>query len=172
MAVKQLPIESSDLQNGISKVALSLDAFLINGIQYSVLVQAGLTGLLTKTASNLIRDLDALEELISHVPSINQGKALSLLENVKSTSQELIQLVTGLIPFRSIPVPQWLPHVAEITQLRDQCVQQITDLETCLQTGEAFYSSRSSDSTTSVEQFLGDLENFLMREWNKANKVG
>jgi hypothetical protein len=164
MAIKQLSAELIDLQKAVANVALSLDAFLLNGIQYGVLAPSGFANMLSKTTANLNRDLEVLEEFI------DQDKAL--MSPLRATCQQLVGVVTELIPFRLLPTQQWLPKVALIPQRRAQCVQQLIELETRLQLGESFYSSRSSQSAQSVDQFLTVLEGLFTNEWTKANTKG
>lgn len=54
MHVKQLQVDIPDIQAAIYSVALSLDAFLMNGIQYGVLQEDIFLGMLQKTSNNLL----------------------------------------------------------------------------------------------------------------------
>ena len=101
MNTKQLPVDFPEIQGAIYGVALSLDALLLNGIQYGVLQRAVCNGFLQKTASNLLRDLTRLEEQAPHAPATSQPQDTKALAALRAKCQQLIHLVTGLTSFRT-----------------------------------------------------------------------
>jgi hypothetical protein len=97
MTTNQIPEDFPAVQAAIYGVALSLDSFLLNGIPYGVLQRAVIPGFLEKTADNLLRDLNSLEELAAVAPKINQAEVRQVLGVLRETCQQMISLVTGLI---------------------------------------------------------------------------
>lgn len=141
MTAKQMPVDFPEVQAAIYGVALSLDAFLLNGISYGVLQQAVFPGFLEKTAGNLTRDLGRLEEQAANVPGADQCGIAELLAALKSRCQELIELVTGLRSFKALSLEQVRATVARIPLVRDVCVQRIQELEVRLGTPRPIYQS-------------------------------
>ena len=118
MIAKQPQDEFPTLQAAIYGVALSLDSFLLNGIAYGVLQHALFPGFLEKTADNLRRDLARLEEEVRVAPEANQPDVKACMVPLVERCRELIDLVTGLIPFRTQPHHQLRSQVLRIPLLR------------------------------------------------------
>lgn len=145
---------------------MSLDSFLLNGIPIGVFHRDVFQGFLEKTGSNLLRDLASLEEEARHTATAKQAQVAEILTNLRTRCQQLIDLVTELISFRTMPLEQLRATVAQIPRLRDACMQQIQKMEACFHTPKPFYQSRRTDSTASVNGFLADLENLFTQERN------
>lgn len=170
MNTKQLPIEFSKVQGAIYGVALSLDAFLVNGIQFGVLQRAVFDGFLQKTANNLLRDLASLEEQAPHAPVLSQPQVTEALAALRARCQELIDLVTGLSSFRDLSLEQLRATVSQVPLLREACVQRIQDLEGCFRIPKPFYPSRPAHSTVAVNDFLANLERAFAEEWRASKQ--
>ena len=168
MATKQLPVDLREVQAAIYGVALSLDAFLVNGIPYGLLQQAVFPGFLQQTADHLMRDLAALEELGPQAPPASQPRNEELLTSLRATCQQLVELVMGLRSFRTLPSEQVRHAVSQILTLRQACVQLIQELEGCWGTPKPFYPSRPAHSTMTVKGFLTDLERLFVEEWSAS----
>lgn len=170
MSTQQLQDDFPEHQAAIYGVALSLDAFLINGILYGVLQRDYLPDFLEKTAHNLFRELARLEALPPHIPPASQSKVADALAALRSKCQQLIDLVSGLIVFRSLPLEMLRSMVSQIPLLREACVRQIQELEACFQVPKPFYQSRPEPSTAEMNNFLAALENIFTQEWNDSAK--
>src|SRR5581483_1081352 len=168
MSTKQLQADVPAVQAAIYGVALSLDALLLNGIQYGVLQRAVFPTFLEKASSNLLRDLTSLEEQAPQAPGGSQPNVTGALAALKAKCHQLIALVSGLSSFRTLPLQQVRDTVAQILLNREACVQRIQDLEGCLRTPKPFYPARPGDSTATVTEFLGNLERVLTEEWSAA----
>jgi hypothetical protein len=171
MNINQQPDDFPEIQRAIYGVALSLDAFLLNGIPYGVFQRDLLPGFLEKTVDNLLRDLARLEEQARHTSTTNQAKVTGILARLRSSCQQLIELVTGLISFRTLSLEQLLSMVSQVPLLREACGHQIQELEACYQIPKPFYPSRPAHSTASLNHFLADLESLFTRERNAAASV-
>ena len=170
MNTKQLPVDFPEVQGAIYGVALSLDALLLNGIQYGVLQRAVFNGFLQKTADNLLRDLASLEEQAPHAPATSQPQVSKALAALRAKCQQLIHLVTGLTSFRTLPLEQVRSTVRQIPILREACVQLLQELEGCFRVPKPFYQSRPSHSTATVNDFLTNLERAFAEEWGAAGE--
>lgn len=163
------------VQAALYGVALSLDAFLLNGIQYGVLPQTEALprsvpeGFLEKTANNLLRELDSLEKQTPNVPIADQPKVNGLLTALRGRCQQLIEVVTALRSFRSLSPTQLRSGVAQIPRLRTECVQLIEKLEGCFRTPRPFYPSRPEHSSVAVNNFLANLEGMFTEELAVSN---
>lgn len=171
MNTNQQPDDFPEIQRAIYGVALSLDAFLLNGIPYGVLLRDVIPGFLEKTANNLLRDLANLDEQARQTPPADQAKGTEILSELRSSCQQLIDHVTGLIPFRTLTLERLRSMVSQVPLLRGECVHQIQQLEACFQTPRPFYPSRPAHSTASVNQFLADLENLFTQERSAATSA-
>ncbi len=167
--MQQPPDDFPKIQGAIYGMALSLEAFLLNGIPYGVLQQVIGAGFLQKTAGNLLRELESLESQAAQTPVSNRLKVREVLAALRAKCQQLIDLVTGLGSFRTLPLQQVRAAVAQIPTLRGECVQRIQELEACFQTPKPFYQSRPAHSTAMVNHFLADLEPMFTEEWAAAN---
>lgn len=172
MSTQQLQDDFPEHQAAIYGVALSLDAFLINGILYGVLQREYLPDFLEKTAHNLFRELARLEALPPHIPPASQSKVADALAALRSKCQQLIDLVSRLSLFRSLPLEQLRTTVSQIPLLRQACVQHIQELESYFQVPRPFYQSRPAHSTAAVNNFLADLENIFAQEWSNSAEHG
>jgi hypothetical protein len=171
MSTKELPVDVPDVQGAIYGVALSLDAFLLNGIQYGVLQNSVFPGFLQKTSDNLLRELASLEELASHAPAGSEAKVTELLASLRAKCCQLIDLVASLISFRSLPFEQMREVVSQIQPLRGECVRLIEELEACFQTSQPFYRTRPADTMARLTEFLTNVEPLLMQD-GTASLVG
>jgi hypothetical protein len=170
VTTKQQWNDFPDVQAAIYRVALSLDAFLLNGIQYGLLHRASSNDFLKKTAGNLLRDLASLEEQALHAPGDGQPRARELLAALRAACHQVIDLVTGLSSFRALSLDQLRSVVSQISPLREVCVQQIQELEGCFQTPTPFYESRPAGSVAAVSAFLANLERAFVDEWTAARE--
>ena len=168
MSTKQRPVDFPEVQGAIYCVALSLDSFLMNGIPHDVIHRTVFNGFLQKTASNLLRELARLEQHAPHAPSASQPKVMTVLASLRTKCEQLIDLVTGLSTFRTLPLPQLRSTVAQIPLFRRECVQLIQELEGCFQTPKPFYHSRPSHSTAAVDAFLANLDLDFVQEWSAS----
>jgi hypothetical protein len=169
MTTKQFQVDFPEVQGAIYRVALSLDAFLLNGIQYGVLQRAVFNGFLQKTAASLLSDLASLEEQAPHAPVASQAKVGEVLAALRARCQQVIDLVTGMRSFRTLPLQQLRSAVSQVLLLRGECVQRVQELEACFRTPKPFYQSRPSHSTATVNDFLANLERVLTEEWAASN---
>jgi hypothetical protein len=168
MSTKQLPIDFPEIQGAIYRVALSLDAFLVNGIQYGVLQRVTSNGFLQETAKSLLSDLTSLEEQTPHAPVLSQPNLAELLASLRAKCQQLVDLVSGLSSFRTLALEQVRSTVSQIPLLRGDGVGLIQELEGYLQTPKPFYQSRPSHATAAVNDFFTDLECLFVEEWNAS----
>src|SRR5947209_1590266 len=129
MTTKQLPVALPGIQEAIYQVALSLDSLLVNGIPYGVLQGSVFPGFLQERASNLRSDLASLEERARQAPAAAQPRVAELLVLLGQKCQQLVDLVTGLTPFRTSALEQVRANVSWIPVLRGECVQLIQELE-------------------------------------------
>jgi hypothetical protein len=160
-----------EIQAAIYRVALSLDSFLLNGIPYGVLHGAVIPGFLEKTASNLLMPLASLEQLAAEAPASSQSRVREVLAALRVKCQQLIDLVTGLRSFRTLPLQQLRATISQIPLFWDECVQLIQELEACFHTPNPFYQSRPSHSTAMVNHFLANLERAFAEERAASKSV-
>ncbi len=156
------------VQGAIYGVALSLDAFLLNGLPYGVLHEAVFPGFLEKVADNLMRDLASLEQHSPHAPDASQPKIRQVLAALRATCQQLIDLVTGLCSFRTLPIQEVRATLSRIPSIRGECAQMLQELEVCFQTPTPFYQSRPSHSITMMNDFLANLDRLFEEERNAS----
>jgi hypothetical protein len=168
MNTEQLQVNLPEVQAALYGVALSLDSLLVNGIPIAVFHRAAPEGFLHNLASNLMGDLEKLEEQAAHAAAGRSGVP-ELLAELKTRCQQMVELLTGLIAFRTLELPQLRADVARIAPLRAECVRLIQELEACLQTPRPFYQSRPSHSTADVAAFLANLERIFSEEWVASN---
>lgn len=166
MTTTQLPVDFPEIQAAIYRVALSLDSFLVNGIQYGVLQRVASDGFLERAAASLRSELDNLEEQAPNAPVVGQPKITELLASLRARCQQLVDLVVGLRSFRTLPLGQVRHTVSQIPILRQACVQLIQELEGGFGTPQPFYQSRPAHSTVTVNDFLATLEHLFAEEWN------
>jgi hypothetical protein len=168
MNTKQLPTDFPDVQAAIYRVALSLDAFLLNGIMYGVIRRDVFNGFLEKTAGNLLAELASLEQQVSQAPVTSQPEVTAILASLRTRCQQLIDLATGLTSFRTLPLEEVRPTVSQIPVIHEACVRQIQELEACFRTPRPFYQSRPPHSAAAVTDFLANLERVFTEEWTAA----
>ena len=168
MTTPQPAVDFPEAQSAVYGLALSLDAFLLNGIPCGVLQGGVFPGFLEKAGRNLMRDLAGLEEQASHDPNGNTPEVAAILASLRARCQQLIDLVAGLRLFPSLPVEQMRLRVSEIPALRGECVSLIQQLEASLRLPKPFYSSRPAHSTALVDGFLADLERSFDQAWVAA----
>jgi hypothetical protein len=168
MTTKQLPADFPEVQGAIYRVALSLDSFLVNGIQYGVLQPVVSDGFLERTTSSLLTDLASLEGYAPNAPAATQPKITELLASLRTSCQQLIDLVLGLCSFRTLPPEHVRSAVSQIPILRKACVQRIQELEGCFPIPQRFYESRPAHSTAAVDDFLSTLGQCFAEERNAS----
>jgi 16S rRNA C1402 (ribose-2'-O) methylase RsmI len=164
MNTEQPPVESSEVQAAIYRVALSLDSFILNGIPYGVIHRDLFNGFLEKTASDLLTELASLEHHAPEAPITSQAKVRELLAALQAKCQQLIDLTTSLNSFRILPVQQLGAKLSQVPLLRAECVQLIQDLEAHFRTPKPFYENRPSHSIAAVNAFLANLERMFEEE--------
>ena len=148
------------LQAALYGVALALDAFLVNGIQYGVLQQAVFPGILEKTASNLLMTLTNLEQHGVRAAVTSPAKVREIQTALRAKCQQEIALVTALGSFRTLPPEQLHAIVSRIPLLREECAQLIQELEPCHRTPNPFYQTRPNHLVRCGERVSS-------RIWNK-----
>ncbi|HTU20913.1 MAG TPA: hypothetical protein VMG10_22870 [Gemmataceae bacterium] len=168
MNTNQRPEDFPEIQAAIYRVALSLDSVLINGIPIGVIQRDVCTGFLEKTATTLMTELTLLEEQARHTIPTSQAKASALLTGLRAKCQQLLDLVSELISFRTLPLEQLRSTVSRILLLREACVHQIQELETCFRTPRPFYPSKPAYLTAAMNDFLANLESLLTQERSAA----
>ena len=171
MNTKQVQEDFPEIQGAIYGVALSLESLLLNGIPYGVLQRDLFAGFLEERAGDLLRDLASLEEHVPDAPIANQPKVREVLAGLRAKCRQLIDLVTGLSRFRTLPFQELCAAVSQVPLLRAECVQLIQELEACFRTPKPFYESRPSHLTATVNAFLANLER-MFEEERAASKVG
>jgi hypothetical protein len=168
MNAMQHQTDFPEVQEAIYRVALSLDAFLLNGIPYGVIQRDVFNGFLQTTAGNLLTELARLEEEAPHAAVASQSKVGELVASLRTRCQQLIDLMTGLSSFRTQSLEQLRSTVSQIPLLREQCVQLIQELEGWLRTPQPFYQSRPAHSAATVNDFLSNLECAFAEEWRAS----
>jgi hypothetical protein len=151
------PVDVHAIQRAIHRLALSLDAVLVNGLQYGVLQPVGGEGFLRKTIDTLMADLVRLEGLVG-------TSAAPLRMHV----EELTGMATALSPFRTWPLPLVEASVGRIRQQREACMLHIQQLETGLGVPNHYHLSRPTQAAAAVEAFLAQLDDAFVREWSAA----
>jgi hypothetical protein len=167
----QTPVDLPAIQEAIYRFALSLDSFLVNGIQYGVLQHVASEGFLERAAGNVVRDLVHLEEMAQPDLPARQTRVTEMLSVLRAKCQQLIDLVRGLGSFRTLSHEELQQAVSQIPALREGCVQRIQEIEGCFQTPKPFYQSRPVHSTATVDGFLADLERLFEEQWSVSGGV-
>lgn len=157
----------SEVQAAIHRVFLSLKSLLLNGIQYAVIHQEVFTGFLEKAASDLLAELMKLEACAGLAPIARHAKVRQLIAELVSKSEALIQVVSGLASFRTIPVHQLHSAVSQVRILWEEAGRLIGGLETCLQEPEQLPGKSGSDAA--FNDFLANLEKILQEEKAASN---
>jgi hypothetical protein len=157
-----------DVQAAIYRVALALDSFLVNGIPCGVIRRDFFPGFLEKRASTLLTELASLAEHAPDAPAPSQAKVREVLAVLRAKCQQLIDLVTGLESFPTLPLQQLRATVPRIPLLRGECVQLLRELEVCFRTPQPFYPSRPGPSTAAVDEFLASLEQLFEEAWTAS----
>jgi hypothetical protein len=165
-------LELPPVQAAIYRVALSLDAFLLNGIQYGVLPRTAIDGFLHKTANNLLRDLEGLEQHAPDAPTTEQPKVQDLLIALRGRCQQIIHVATKLNSFRTFSLQQLHSTVSEIPRLRAECAQLIQELEGCYRIAKPFYQSRPEYLTALFDHYLANLEQRFAEELAASSTAG
>jgi hypothetical protein len=156
-----------EMQSALWGVALSLDAFVVNGISLGVIQSICFPGFLAKVAGNLTRDLDDLEaHAVSQGPA---GTGAALLKALRANCSELVRLVSELGEFRTLPLPQLRSAVNQVRDAREECVQAIRELEAHWGTAEKFHQARPAQAAQAVNDFLVNLEQTFADERAAAN---
>lgn len=168
MNADQLQAEFPEVQAAVYRVALSLDSFLVNGIPYGVIRRDFFNGFLERTAENLLKDLAALEEQALQAPAVDQPVVREALAALRAACQQLVDLVSGLSAFRTLPLEQMRSTVSQIPVFREACVQRIQEVESCFRTPKPFYPSRPAHSAATVNDFLTGLERIFEDEWSAS----
>jgi hypothetical protein len=74
MNKEQVQADIPEAQAALYRLALSLDEFLVNGIQFGVFQRDIFGGFLSKIAKALLGDLGNLEKQLGHVPGAKGAK--------------------------------------------------------------------------------------------------
>ncbi len=151
MSVTNTKASVPETQFALERVALSLDAFLLNGIPCGVIGNAVFGGFLEKTAGTLLDDLANLDACVA-------------AEDLRAKCQQLIDLAKDLIPFKTLPLDQVRLKVAQISLIRGECVRLLQQLR-----NEYGTPARNRPSSASVDSFLANLETAFVQEWHAAN---
>jgi len=155
-----------ETQSALWRVALSLDAFVVNGIPLGVIQGAVLPGFLEKVSGNLTRELDDLEKrAASHGLTDSAATPLTAL---RANCDALIRVVCELSGFRTLPLSLLHSAVQQVRDARADCVQTIQDLETQWGIAPEFYQSRPQ-ATQAADDFLAGLEQTIADEWHAAH---
>lgn len=99
-----------------------------------------------------------MEGQVSNAPIINDTKVAEVLASLREKCGHLIDIVSGLSSYKTLPLQQLHAALARIPALRDECVQLIQELESCFPAAKPFYENRPGSSTAAVSEFLADLE--------------
>jgi len=158
----------SEIQAAIYGVALSLDSFVLNGITYGVLQRAIFAGFLEKTANNLSGEMAMLEDVAREIAASDERKAAAIVDELRAKGQELIDLVTTLTSFKSMPIQQLRLNLAQIPALRAECVRLLQDLEVRFQTSRPFYRSQANTAAPAMNDFLSNLERMFEDELSSS----
>jgi hypothetical protein len=169
MTTKQHAPNLREPEAAIYNVALSLDAFLLNGVQIGVLQEPAFPAFLQQAAKILLRDLGHLEEQSAHTSEDTATSVIELEGNLRAKCQQLIELVTHVSQFRNLSLEQVRAAVSQIIPLRMDCVELIQELEGCFQTSNPFYQSRPAHSALAVDEFLANLDHKFTEQWSAKN---
>ena len=148
----------ADIQAAIGRVALSLDAFLVNGIPNGVIHRAVFDGFLEKAAGNLLDHLTELEAQAQLFPVADRTKIIEILAALRAKVGQLIEKAGDLASFKSMPLQEVRFAVSQIAPLRAECVRLIEELEARFGTPRRFYQSRPAHTAASIDAFLAGLE--------------
>lgn len=165
MVTNHYTVDVPQLEPAIHGVALSLDAFFINGLQYGVLQQDTFPGFLQKTADNLMRDLSNLEDLASQMEAADRGFIQGTLTLLRDRIQQLVESALHLMRFRALTLDEVRSTVSRILFFREECVNLVKDMEVQLQTEKPFYTVRKN---ASVLDYLADYERLITEAWTAA----
>lgn len=168
MDTKELEENIPAVHVAIYSVALSLDAFLLNGIPYGVFQEPIFPGFLEKVAGNLLRDLVSLEQ---QALDASQPKTRQVLAALRQKCQQLIDFVSGLRSFKTLSLQRVRAAATQIPLLRGDCVQLLEELEADFQTPKPFYTSRPGHSTALVNDFLANLGRLFEEEWTTSKSA-
>lgn len=164
MAVHQHQNDFPAVQGAIYGVALSLDSFLVNGIPIGVIQRMPVPGFLEKVAGNLWTALADLGPHVAEAPVASHAQIRDVLAALRAQCQQLIDLVTGLCAFKTLPVEQVRARVSQVPLLRSECVELIQELERCFQTPKPFYQTRPRYSAALIDAFLANLPQLFEQE--------
>lgn len=153
---------STEFRPAIVQLALSLDAFILNGIQYGVLHCVN-TGFLQRTANTLRGDLSNLARL---APDSTNSTPI---RELRPQCERLISAVESLNGFHALELEQVRSAVAEIRLLHGECTRSIRALEETSGTSPSFYESRPATSAVAIADFLANLGTLLDSARNTAN---
>ncbi|MBL8792994.1 MAG: hypothetical protein JNM56_03755, partial [Planctomycetia bacterium] len=110
-----------EMQSELSRVALSLEAFVVNGIPLGVMQSTSFPGFLGKVAGNLTRELDNLE---THAVSHGLPDTVATpLTSLRTRCGELVRSVGALTNFQAMPFPQVRSAVQQVRGAWQECVQ-------------------------------------------------
>lgn len=163
--IAMLACDPAAIQGAVYRVALSLDALLLNGLQYGVLQPVPADSFLQGLAGGLVSDALNLEE---QVQRSHDGDAEQVAEALRADVERLTSQVTALASFRSQALPHVRSAVAQVLRLREECVREIQELERCLRTPKPFYPTRPPHSAAAVDDFLATLDRAFVQEWSAS----
>jgi hypothetical protein len=171
MNTEQLRVDFPEIQKAVYRTALSLDSLLVNGIPFGVIHRTLANGLLEDCARSLLAELASLEQHAPHAPVSNQPKVSEVLAALRAKCQRLIELLTGLASFRTLPLQQLRAAVSQIPLLREECAQLLQELEVVFETPKRFYQSRPRHSTAAFDDFLANLQRLFEEEGAASSSV-
>jgi hypothetical protein len=157
--------EFPEVQASVSRVALSLDSLLLNGISYGIIPRVGVNGFLEHVVGILQRDLTALDVQIAQAPAAShQPRIKETLAALEARCQQLINMLTHLRSYNTFSREHLCSTLSQIPLLRAECVKLIRELEGLFSIPKSVYQSRQPQLTASVEAFLANLEQLFVSE--------
>ena len=148
----------------ISQLALSLDSLIVNGIQFGVFLGITPNDFVQNLSDRLLSDLEALDEPLQ--TASDPRKAQDALLDLRAQLHRLIDLVTRLQSFRSMPLSELRSLVSQIPPLRHRCLNLIQDLDHCLNGPNPNYHRSSEPPGRS--DFFANLEALFDENWKSS----
>lgn len=149
---------TGSLQAALHRVALSLDALIVNGTQFGLLHPV--PGFLDKVAGILVADLGRLEASVGDEAEV---AALS------AACSRALQRMKGLEGFRRQSWFDILASVAALIEERAAFMRLVREIEERLGIVQPFHLARSAHSAEAVDAFLTTLDKAFAEEWTLAN---
>ncbi len=157
-----------DVQADIYRLALSLDSLFVNGVQFGIFQPTLSNGLLEKLSGALLKDVETVHQDIRHAPPGEQHNLQATYEALRTELADLTDLVGRLVSFQLLALTDLRDAVSRLVCQREEGVRLINALETCFQTAQPFYATRSREASAAVERFVADLPRRFEAEWHGA----